>query len=171
MIKSLKSVFALTVLFVPASQTLAGTNDDVLKLPFEAVPKYWVIKSAEAPRYPTQAVSRRLNGCASVAFIIEADGSTSHVRVLVSYPSHVFARPSLKSASRMRFTPTDANAQKTAVYTFNTYTYELGNPGPSEHSKRTTPPDTNQEIGENCKKAANKVFNPEIPTTASRSRR
>lgn len=48
----------------------------------------WVLTpegKKSVPRYPPMAVLRRLEGCAAVAFDIDAQGRTDHVRVLHTY--------------------------------------------------------------------------------------
>jgi protein TonB len=56
-----------------------------------------------APRYPTQAQRRRLEGLVEVEFTVAGNGSVSDVRVLRSEPPGVFDREAIGAMQRWRF--------------------------------------------------------------------
>ncbi|ROU07850.1 TonB family protein [Lysobacter enzymogenes] len=56
-----------------------------------------------SPRYPSVAITRKLEGSVEVAFIIQPDGSTGAARVLSSQPAGVFDEAALAAVARLRF--------------------------------------------------------------------
>lgn len=58
-----------------------------------------------APRYPSVALNRRLEGAVEVAFVIRPDGSVAETRVVSADPPGVFDRSALAAVSGYRFQP------------------------------------------------------------------
>jgi TonB family protein len=58
-----------------------------------------------APRYPYEAALNRIEGYVLVELIVNADGSSSGMRVLESEPKEVFDRAALDAMSKWRFQP------------------------------------------------------------------
>ncbi|QQQ02077.1 energy transducer TonB [Lysobacter enzymogenes] len=56
-----------------------------------------------SPRYPSVAITRKLEGSVEVAFTIQPDGSTGAARVLSSQPVGVFDEAALSAVARLRF--------------------------------------------------------------------
>lgn len=56
-----------------------------------------------SPRYPSVAITRKLEGSVEVAFTIQPDGSTGAARVLSSQPAGVFDEAALSAVARLRF--------------------------------------------------------------------
>lgn len=69
-----------------------------------------------APRYPSVALNRRLEGAVEVAFVIRRDGSVAETRVVSADPPGVFDRSALAAVSGYRFQPVaDAVASRITV--------------------------------------------------------
>ena len=61
--------------------------------------------SQVAPRYPRQALQRRLEGTVEVSFKVQPDGSVTDVAVVRSEPRGVFDREAISAMERWRFQP------------------------------------------------------------------
>lgn len=57
------------------------------------------------PRYPAQAMRRRVEGRVELAFIVAADGSVEAVRVVSAEPGNVFEREAIAAMRGWRFAP------------------------------------------------------------------
>jgi protein TonB len=68
-----------------------------------------VLLRAESARYPTSAMRARHAGWVLVSVTVDADGSTSDVKVLDSQPGRVFDRSATDAIKRYRFTPAMKN--------------------------------------------------------------
>ncbi len=64
-----------------------------------------VLTRAAQPAYPPMALRMRQNGWVLVSFTVDADGSTSDVRVASSQPRRVFDNAATDAVKRYRFTP------------------------------------------------------------------
>lgn len=71
-----------------------------------------------APRYPTQAQRRRLEGLVEVEFTVAGNGSVSDVRVLRSEPPGVFDREAIGAMQRWRFEGTGQDVVGRRVFDF-----------------------------------------------------
>lgn len=77
----------------------AAAQPAVVAAPAELPP----ILAQFAPRYPTQAQRRRLEGLVEVEFTVAGNGSVSKVRVVRSEPPGVFDREAVGAMQRWRF--------------------------------------------------------------------
>ncbi|MCF6226824.1 MAG: energy transducer TonB [Xanthomonadales bacterium] len=125
-----------TVLFIPSDQS----ND------------YWLSVKKVAPIYPSRASIKGKMGCATVLYSIEPDGTTSNHRVVVAYPKWLFDRSSIQAAKQFLYEPSEENIAREAVYTSNTFTYQLlGDNTKSNDEKR-------ENLSDKCTDAANKIL-------------
>ncbi|MGN6118778.1 MAG: energy transducer TonB [Rhodanobacter sp.] len=68
-----------------------------------------VLVKAIAPHYPPSAVRARQQGWVVVAFQIDADGTTSDIKVVDSEPRRIFDRAAMEAVARYQFTPAMRN--------------------------------------------------------------
>ncbi|MBD8525856.1 energy transducer TonB [Pseudomarimonas arenosa] len=61
--------------------------------------------SSVAPRYPNQALRKRIEGFVEVRFVVQTDGSVDDVEVVAAEPSGWFEREAIQAARRWRFEP------------------------------------------------------------------
>jgi TonB family protein len=84
---------------------------------------YWKVKSANPAYFPAGAQQHKIQGCASVGFFIEPDGTTSDHQLLVSSPKGVFDKSAIKAAKKLTFERSEQNNAELTVFTSRTYTY------------------------------------------------
>lgn len=99
----------------------------------EQVKEYWISQKV-APQYPRRALRKGIQGCTTVAYGIQADGTTVDHKILVT-SSKLFEKPSLDAARQFQYKPTERNAERIAAVTTNTFTYEISD---GNESKRST---------------------------------
>lgn len=68
-----------------------------------------VLLKAVGARYPSAAMRARQAGWVVVAFTVDADGSTSDVKVVDANPRHVFDRAAIDAVARYEFKPAMKN--------------------------------------------------------------
>ena len=119
-----KPLLALVLLIIGGS-TLAD-EDSVLVMEKEGADKLWEIDKLKRPMYPRDAAINNVEGCSAVAFIIETNGKTSSHQPLVGAPSEIFIKPSLKAVKGWRFKATEANPERTPIYTYQVISFSLG---------------------------------------------
>lgn len=66
------------------------------------------------PRYPAQALARKIEGYVLIEFSIDASGEVVGVSVLDSQPKGVFEREAIKAAWRYRFKPKVVDGKATS---------------------------------------------------------
>lgn len=66
------------------------------------------------PRYPAQALARKIEGYVVIEFSIDATGGVTAVSVLDAQPKGVFEREAIKAAWRYRFKPKIVDGKPTA---------------------------------------------------------
>ncbi len=109
-----------------AIQTATAQGEDtVLAVPPDKLAELWVPSHAVTATYPIGAKRRWQEGCATVGFVIEPDGTTSSLRVLASWPGSEFESPSLEAARKHRYEPAPGNPGREAVYTTHTFTFQV----------------------------------------------
>lgn len=77
----------------PAAPAPAGNDTEVMPL------------NEVLPEYPDHARRRGIEGYVKLAFVINAQGRVSNIRIVESSPANVFDRPARRAAARWRFTP------------------------------------------------------------------
>ncbi|MFA5591640.1 MAG: energy transducer TonB [Lysobacteraceae bacterium] len=76
------------------------------------------VVSAVQPRYPPNALRRRVEGSVELGFTIMPDGSVANVRVLSSRPGNTFDREAINAMERWRFTPPGRQVESRRVFDF-----------------------------------------------------
>lgn len=120
--------FKLLLVCLSILNTSPGfTQDDggLIVVTSDQLEQYWISAKKVAPIYPNTALQRSVQGCAAVSYVIEADGSTSSHNPIASSPSGIFNKSAIKAASQFRYEPSEENTERTAVFTTNTFTYEI----------------------------------------------
>lgn len=144
------TVLSASACFLPATE--AQEVDGVLYLPGNESKAYWYPEKKVAPVYPRRALQKGKQGCATVGYVVEADGSTSTHRVIAVFPSKIFNASSIKAAKQFVYSPTEGNSDKTPVYVTNTFTFQIGG-GDGRREE------VQAELSEVCNTAANESLN------------
>jgi TonB family protein len=105
--------------------TAADESDSYVYVAPEDLASYWVASKKVAPRYPREPQMRGTQGCVSLAFVIESDGTTSHHVALAVSPSMMFTESTIKAARKFRYEPADENIDRQSVLTFETFTFQI----------------------------------------------
>lgn len=93
-------------------------------LPGDQLDAYWVVDKKVAPNFPRKALQKGEQGCATVAFIVGPEGTTSNHKIIVS-SSDLFREASIKAAEKFLYKPSESNDEKVSVITINTFTYHI----------------------------------------------
>lgn len=86
--------------------------------PVEPAPVTPSVVSAVQPRYPPNALRRRVEGSVELGFTIMPDGSVANVRVLSSRPGNTFDREAINAMERWRFTPPGRQVESRRSFDF-----------------------------------------------------
>lgn len=114
----------LLLLAMHAAADAPPADDEVIQLSAADLAKFWTRDSTNvADGIGPKEIARDAAGCAAVAFIIEKDGSTSNFKLLRDMPPERFAGVARKVVANLRFSPTERNAQRQAVFTFMTISF------------------------------------------------
>lgn len=110
--------YALAVLALAASTGFAA--EKIQTIPPERLANYWLLQSSSAAQtsVPNSGVNLDAPTCAAVSYVVEKDGSTSHVRVERVVPQGDLSKVAFGAVSGMHFAPAAANMGKDAVYTY-----------------------------------------------------
>lgn len=80
---------------------------------------YWVLlKDSVQADVPNIAKNINQPGCAAVSFVIDANGSTSQIKVQRVVPAGDLGRIAISMAGHMRFEPTVANSGRSRVFSW-----------------------------------------------------
>ncbi len=99
-------------------------------IPPERLANYWLLQSSSAAQtaVPNAGVNLDAPTCAAVSYIVEKDGSTSHVKLERIVPQGDLSKVALGIVQSMRFEAAVPNAGKEAVYTYVVMPFNLPNP-------------------------------------------
>jgi len=145
------TLLILSVLF--SVNVGAQDSESFMFLPGDQLDAYWVIEKKVAPNYPDRALRKGEQGCATVSFVIEPDGTTSNHNVLI-FSSELFKDPSVSAAEDFLYLPSEENVDKVSVITINTFTYEISNSSRPDEEKR-------QALHDACESKAIEVLSDE----------
>jgi hypothetical protein len=108
----------LALLAIAASSAYAAER--IQTIPPERLSNYWLLQSnsAEQTNVPNSGVNLDAPTCAAVSYVVEKDGSTSHVKVERLVPQGDLSKVAFGAVSGMHFAPAAANVGKDAVYTY-----------------------------------------------------
>lgn len=131
---------------------LAQEPGSILVVNSENLDTYWINEKKVAPEYPTKSLRKGEEGCVAVGFIIEADGTTSAHRAITFHPSNNFTQSAIRAAKQFRYIPSEQNAGRNAVFTTNSFTFQISSRKKFDEQKQ-------QRLAEICTAAANKALN------------
>ena len=95
---------------------------------------YWVLlKDSVEADVPIIAKNISAPGCAAVSFVVEKNGSTSHVKVQRVVPEGDLARVAESMGKHLRFEPTVANSDRGRVFSWLIFPYN----SPSDPAARS----------------------------------
>ncbi|HEX3896787.1 MAG TPA: hypothetical protein VHW73_11295 [Rudaea sp.] len=106
------------VLVIAASNVYGAEKIQII--PPERLSNYWLLQSGSAAQTTVPNSGKNLDAptCAAVSYVVEKDGSTSHVKVERVVPQGDLSKVALGAVSGMHFAPAAANMGKDAVYTY-----------------------------------------------------
>ena len=86
----------------------------------ERLANYWLLQSssAAAANVPNSGVNLDAPTCAAVSYLVEKDGTTSHVKLERVVPQGDLGKVAVGIVAAMHFAPAPSNMAKDAVYTY-----------------------------------------------------
>ncbi|HEX4479643.1 MAG TPA: hypothetical protein VH082_02445 [Rudaea sp.] len=119
--KTIVAVFAIG--FVGSA--LAAERVQVI--PPDHLANYWLLQSssASAANVPNSGVNLDAPSCAVVSYVVEKDGSTSHVALERVVPQGDLGKVAVSVVSGMHFAAAPSNLGKDAVYTYVVMPFNL----------------------------------------------
>ena len=121
-----KTTLVITALAITmAGSATAQEEESILILPNTRASEYWTPIEMVNPVYPLNAGRKREEGCATIAFVIEADGTTSTHSAVTSWPSSIFEAPAIDALRNWKFEPSPGNTKREPVYTNLTLSFQF----------------------------------------------
>ena len=114
----------------------AAEDDSVLYVSHEESDQYWIATHKAAPVYPQRAMQRGDEGCVTVGYIIESDGTTSAHSVVAVWPSKLFNWAALEAAKQFSYGPAAGNVDREPIYTTNAFTFQMGGLSEEQEQER-----------------------------------
>ena len=111
--------YCLFAILAIATSNVYGA-EKIQTIPPERLSNYWLLQSNSAAQtnVPNSGVNLDAPTCAAVSYVVEKDGSTSHVKVERVVPQGDLSKVAFGAVSGMHFAPAAANMGKDAVYTY-----------------------------------------------------
>jgi hypothetical protein len=108
----------LFIIAALASSALAA--EKIQTISPERLSNYWLLQSSSAAQTnaPNSGVNLDAPTCAAVSYVVEKDGSTSHVKLERIVPQGDLSKVAFGAVSGMHFAPAATNMDKDAVYTY-----------------------------------------------------
>ena len=96
-------------------------------IPPERLANYWLLQSssASAANVPNSGVNLDKPTCTTVSYVVEKDGSTSHVKLERVAPQGDLGKVAVNIVSAMHFAAAPSNLGKDAVYTYVVMPFNL----------------------------------------------
>lgn len=116
-------IFSLSL----ATATLAADALSPRVLPAEKLDKYWLIANSTTldANVPNSGLGLTTPTCAAVSFLIEKNGSTSHIKVQRIVPEGDLKKVALSLAANLRFKPTELNLGRDPVFSYLIFPFNL----------------------------------------------
>jgi len=83
----------------------------------ELVKQYWSIEKRGEPRYPIEAMKKKLSGCVDLIIGINQHGVVNGYKVRSSFPKGVFDKSAAEALNKWTWKATDENTENTPVLT------------------------------------------------------
>lgn len=122
--RSTSALFALLCCGAAVAQTMDQGPPRVV--PSEQLDRYWtMMNSSIEADVPNYAKNIQQPGCATVSFVVGADGRTSDVKVQRVVPEGDLGRVAKSVASGLRFEATPFNAGRQRVFSWLIFPFNL----------------------------------------------
>jgi hypothetical protein len=120
-----KALVAFALLTASAGSAFAAERVQVI--PPERLANYWLLQSSSASNanVPNSGVNLDAPTCAAVSYVVEKDGSTSHVKLERVVPQGDLSKVAVSVVSGMHFAAAPSNMGKDAVYTYVVIPFNL----------------------------------------------
>lgn len=113
----------------------AGSLAAPQEIPPDRLKNYWIMDASKASGdVPNAARNIDMPGCATVSFVVEPDGTTSHVTVRRVVPAGDFGGIAESVAKGLRFDPTVLNGGRQRVFSWLIFPFNL----PSDPTARSS---------------------------------
>ena len=97
-------------------------------LPPERLQNYWLLAAPPEPMIPKSGRNLLAPSCAAVSYVVEKDGTTSHVKLEKLVPDGDLGKVAVNVVSAMRFSAAPQNRGKTPVFTYIVIPFNLPDP-------------------------------------------
>ena len=111
-----------------SASVIGGTTTAAEKpqtIPPERLQSYWLLADTGSPLVPNSGRNLNAPSCAAVSYIVEKDGTTSHVKLEKLVPEGDLGKVAVNVVSAMRFTAAPQNAGTTPVFTYVVMPFNL----------------------------------------------
>jgi len=136
----LPAYLALTLnVFALLATSAADAAEKTQSIPPERLANYWLLAEAPEANMPNSGYNLNAPSCAAVSYVVEKDGSTSHVKLEKVMPEGDLGKVAVNVVSAMRFATARLNQGKTPVSTYVVIPFNLpdaNSPNAAERSER-----------------------------------
>ena len=110
----------LTLLLATVAALTVHAAEKIQTIPPERLANYWLLQSGSAAQanVPNSGYNLDAPTCAAVSYVVEKDGSTSHVKLEKLVPQGDLGKVAVGIVAAMHFAPAPANLGKDAVSTY-----------------------------------------------------
>ena len=131
------------------SGAAAFAAERVQVIPPERLANYWLLQSSSAlaANVPNSGANLDAPTCAAVSYVVEKDGSTSHVKLERVVPQGDLGKVAVNVVSAMHFAAAPSNMGKDAVYTYVVMPFNL----PGAQSTNAQDKATRARVTDACK--------------------
>lgn len=119
----MKTLLSSLPLLLAAGAALAAEKPQTI--PPERLQAYWLLADTGNPSVPNSGRNLNAPSCAAVSYVVEKDGSTSHVKLEKIEPDGDLAKIAVNVVGAMRFAPAPQNLGKTPVLTYVVLPFNL----------------------------------------------
>ena len=105
----------------------------------ERLQNYWLLADTGQANIPNSGSNLNAPSCAAVSYVVEKDGSTSHVKLEKLVPEGDLGKVAVSVVAAMRFAATKQNQGKTPVFTYVVMPFNLpdaNSPSAAERGER-----------------------------------
>jgi hypothetical protein len=128
------SSWLLLAATVAATATAAEKPQSV---PPERLANYWLLAAAPEANMPNSGYNLNAPSCAAVSYVVEKDGSTSHVKLEKVAPDGDLGKVAVNVVTAMQFAAAKQNQGKTPVSTFVVIPFNLPDATSPNAAERT----------------------------------
>lgn len=127
----------------------AHAAEKIQTIPPERLANYWLLQSGSAAQtsVPNSGVNLDAPTCAAVSYVVEKDGSVSHVKLEKIVPPGDLAKVAVGVVGGMHFAAAPENVGKDAVYTYVVMPFNV----PGAQSTNAEDKALRKRVSEACK--------------------